>query len=169
MKAGFTGLEVTNEALAGRERLAARADPCGPRSVLPDGSPIYFRIEFRRGDPPARKASANERLSEPSLDRARKIHIWRELLEHLRSRPATFQWGERGRNADKYAVLVRNEMAPGTRGALIAAGKTPNQIGQDPNSVHLKSERGWNTYGLRPGSVGVFNSRIVGSGRVDDW
>jgi hypothetical protein len=46
---------------------------------------------------------------------------------------------------------------------------TPDQIGQDLNSVHLKSERGWNTYGLRPGSVGVFNSRIVGSGRVDDW
>ncbi|MFI7455511.1 DNRLRE domain-containing protein [Nonomuraea sp. NPDC049714] len=89
----------------------------------------------------------------------------REYLEGLRRQTAR----KGGRNADKYVVLVRYEMAPGTRDALIAASKTPDQIGQDPNSVHLKSERGWNTYGLRPGSVGVFNSRIVGSGRVDDW
>ncbi|MCE7078731.1 HINT domain-containing protein [Streptomyces sp. ST2-7A] len=74
-----------------------------------------------------------------------------------------------GRNAEKYTVLVRFEMSPGTRDALIAAGKNPNEIGQDINAVHLKSERGFDTYGLRPGSVGVFNSRIAGFGRVEGW
>ncbi len=89
----------------------------------------------------------------------------REYLEGLRHQ--THRRG--GRNADKYTVLVRFEMSPGTRDALIAAGKSPGEIGQDVNAVHLKSERGFDTYGLRPGSVGVFNSRIVGFGRVEDW
>ncbi|MEU0103547.1 polymorphic toxin-type HINT domain-containing protein [Streptomyces sp. NPDC006267] len=89
----------------------------------------------------------------------------REYLEGLRRQ--THRRG--GRNADKYTVLVRFEMSPGTRDALIAAGKRPGEIGQDVNAVHLKSERGFDTYGLRPGSVGVFNSRIVGFGRVEDW
>ncbi|MFE3455772.1 DNRLRE domain-containing protein [Nonomuraea sp. NPDC059194] len=89
----------------------------------------------------------------------------REYLEGLRWQTAR----KGGRNVDKYAVLVRYVMAPGTRDALIAVGKTPDKIGHDLNSVHLKVEHGANTYGLRPGSVGVFNSRIVGSGRVDDW
>ncbi|MGW2263742.1 hypothetical protein [Streptomyces koyangensis] len=74
-----------------------------------------------------------------------------------------------GRNAEKYTVLVRFEMSPGTRDALIAAGKRPGEIGRDVNAVHLKSGRGFDAYGLRPGSVGVFNSRIVGFGRVADW
>jgi RHS repeat-associated protein len=89
----------------------------------------------------------------------------REYLEGLRHQ--THRRG--GRNAEKYTVLVRFEMSPGTRDALIAAGKRPGEIGQDVNAVHLKSERGFDTYGLRPGSVGVFNSRIVGFGRVADW
>ncbi|MGW2046970.1 ricin-type beta-trefoil lectin domain protein [Streptomyces sp. NPDC001858] len=89
----------------------------------------------------------------------------REYLEGLR-----YQTHRRGgRNAEKYTVLVRYEMSPGTRDALIAAGKSPDEIGQDVNAVHLKSERGFDTYGLRPGSVGVFNSGIVGFGRVEDW
>ncbi|QRF06122.1 hypothetical protein G9U55_08525 [Streptomyces koyangensis] len=89
----------------------------------------------------------------------------REYLEGLRHQ--THRRG--GRNAEKYTVLVRFEMSPGTRDALIAAGKRTGEIGQDVNAVHLKSERGFDTYGLRPGSVGVLNSRIVGFGRVADW
>ncbi|SCD50642.1 intein C-terminal splicing region [Streptomyces sp. TverLS-915] len=89
----------------------------------------------------------------------------REYLEGLRYQ--THRKG--GRNAEKYTVLVRYEMSPGARDALIAVGKSPGEIGHDVNAVHLKSERGFDTYGLRPGSVGVFNSRIVGFGRVEDW
>ncbi|MER6786184.1 RHS repeat-associated core domain-containing protein [Streptomyces sp. NPDC000658] len=89
----------------------------------------------------------------------------REYLEGLRYQ--THRKG--GRNAEKYTVLVRFEMSPGTRDALITAGKNQDEIGQDINAVHLKSERGFDTYGLRPGSVGVFNSRIIGFGRVEDW
>ncbi|MGW0881758.1 polymorphic toxin-type HINT domain-containing protein [Streptomyces sp. NPDC002671] len=89
----------------------------------------------------------------------------REYLEGLRARTAR----RGGRNADKYTILVRFEMSPGTREALISAGKTPGEIGQDINAVHLKSERGADTFGLRPGSVGVFNSNITGFERVDDW
>ncbi|WP_435192926.1 polymorphic toxin-type HINT domain-containing protein [Streptomyces sp. NRRL F-5630] len=89
----------------------------------------------------------------------------REYLEGLRYQ--THRKG--GRNAEKYTVLVRYEMSPGTRDALIAVGKSPGEIGHDVNAVHLKSERGFDTYGLRPGSIGLFNSRIVGFGRVEDW
>lgn len=89
----------------------------------------------------------------------------REYLEGLRYQ--THRKG--GRNTEKYTVLVRYEVSPSTRDVLISAGKTPGEIGQDVNAVHLKSERGFDTYGLRPGSVGVFNSRIVGFERVEDW
>ncbi|WP_433230023.1 polymorphic toxin-type HINT domain-containing protein [Micromonospora sp. CA-248260] len=74
-----------------------------------------------------------------------------------------------GRNAEKYSVLVQYDMQPGTRDALIAAGKLPGDIGQDIRSVHLKMERGFETFGLRPESVDVFNSRIVGFRRMGDW
>ncbi|MEU2790954.1 hypothetical protein [Streptomyces sp. NPDC007100] len=74
-----------------------------------------------------------------------------------------------GKESEKCTALVRFEMAPGARGKLIATGKRPGEISQDVSAVHLKSERGFDTYGLRPGSVGVFNSRIVKSGRVADW
>ncbi|MFE1963305.1 HEAT repeat domain-containing protein [Streptomyces sp. NPDC059479] len=64
-------------------------------------------------------------------------------------------------------------LSPGTRDALTSIGKTPGEIGQDINAVHLKLERKLereaDTFDLGPGSVGVFNSRIVGFGRVDDW
>jgi hypothetical protein len=89
----------------------------------------------------------------------------RSYLEGLRNN--TVRRG--GRNAEKYSVLVRYEMEPGTRDALIAAGKEPGEIGQGLNAVHLKMERGAETFGLRPGSVDVFNSRIVKFGRVGDW
>ncbi|SCG06746.1 hypothetical protein GA0115259_110542 [Streptomyces sp. MnatMP-M17] len=89
----------------------------------------------------------------------------REYLEGLRHQ--THRRG--GRNAEKYTVLVRYEASPGTRDALTSIGKTAGDIGQDINAVHLKSERGYDTYGLRPGSVGVFNSRIVGFGRAENW
>ena len=81
----------------------------------------------------------------------------RSYLEGLRGR--THHRG--GRNSQKYEVLVRCEMEPGTREALIASGKTSDKIGDNRNFVHLKKERETDTYGLRPGSVGVFNSRIL--------
>jgi RHS repeat-associated protein len=74
-----------------------------------------------------------------------------------------------GRNAEKYPILVKFEMQPGTRDALIAAGKSSDEIGQDLSAIHLKTERGADNYGLRPGSVDIFNSRIVGFERIDDW
>ena len=89
----------------------------------------------------------------------------RSYLEGLRSRGG----GRGGRNADNYTVLVRYEMATGTRDALIAAGKRPENIGQDINAIHLKMERGAETFGLMPGSVDVFNAMITGFRRIDDW
>ncbi len=74
-----------------------------------------------------------------------------------------------GRNAEKYTVLVRYEMSSDVLDALIAAGKRPNEIGHDLNAIHLKIERGAETFGLRPGSVDIFNSRITGFQRVADW
>ncbi|MFF2920975.1 hypothetical protein ACFVTP_00940 [Streptomyces celluloflavus] len=76
---------------------------------------------------------------------------------------------EGGRNAGEYTALVRFEMTPGTRSALISSGKTPDKIGRGVGTVHLKSERGHETFGLRAGSVEVFNSRISGFRRVGDW
>ncbi|MFJ8685659.1 hypothetical protein [Micromonospora wenchangensis] len=74
-----------------------------------------------------------------------------------------------GRNAGKYSALVQYDMRPGTRDALIAAGKLPGDIGQDIRSVHLKMKRGFETFGLRSESVDVFNSRILDFRRMDDW
>ncbi|MGW5938065.1 hypothetical protein ACWIG3_31235 [Streptomyces celluloflavus] len=74
-----------------------------------------------------------------------------------------------GRNADKYTALVRFEMTPGTRSALISSGKSPDRIGRDVGAVHLKSERGHETFSLGPGSVEVFNSKISGFRKVGDW
>lgn len=53
-------------------------------------------------------------------------------------------------------------MEPGTRDALIAQGKWPDEIGQNVDYVHLKNERGALNFGLRSGSVDVSNSRIIG-------
>ncbi|RAG82056.1 hypothetical protein DN069_29625 [Streptacidiphilus pinicola] len=89
----------------------------------------------------------------------------REYLQGLRDRFTR----RGGRNAEKYTILMRYEMAPGTRDAMVAAGKLPEDIGSDINAIHLKSERGSDTFGLRPGSVGVFNSNILKSERMDDW
>jgi RHS repeat-associated protein len=80
-----------------------------------------------------------------------------------------------GRNAQKYTHLVRYAMEPGTRDALIAAGRGSgdnieaireayglhlDEIGQSVDFVHVKLEREGLNFGLRPGSVDVFNSRI---------
>jgi hypothetical protein len=67
-----------------------------------------------------------------------------------------------------HAVLVRYEVQPGTRDAPIAAGKLPDDVGQDLNAVHLKTERGFETIGLRPGSVVIY-SRLVDFKRMDNW
>jgi RHS repeat-associated protein len=82
------------------------------------------------------------------------------------------------RNPNEYEVLVRFEMAPGTRDALMAAGVRDEQLshaarrmgledlptfvkGQRlPGAVHVKTELDYLTFGLRRGSVDIFNSRI---------
>ena len=74
-----------------------------------------------------------------------------------------------GRKAKQYTVLVRYEMARGTRAALTAAGRRPGEIGHDLDVVHLKMEHGAETFGLRPGSVNIFNSRILRFGRMAGW
>ncbi|MDX2542566.1 DUF6531 domain-containing protein [Streptomyces sp. WI04-05B] len=81
-----------------------------------------------------------------------------------------------GRNAQKYTHLVRYEMEPGTRDALIAAGRGSgdniaairesfglhlDEIGESTEFVHVKLERGGLNFGLREGSADVFNSRIL--------
>ena len=81
-----------------------------------------------------------------------------------------------GRNAQKYTHLVRYEMAPGTRDALIAAGRGSgdniaavheafgihlDEIGESADFVHVKLERGGSNFGLRENSADVFNSNIL--------
>lgn len=46
-----------------------------------------------------------------------------------------------GRNAENYSVLVRYQMADGTKDELNAIGKLPDGIGSDTAAVHLKMER----------------------------
>ncbi|WP_432171716.1 RHS repeat-associated core domain-containing protein [Streptomyces sp. 1222.5] len=80
-----------------------------------------------------------------------------------------------GRNALKYTHLVRYEMEPGTRDALIAAGRGSgdniaaireafgidlDEIGESVDFVHVKMERGGLNFGLRENSADVFNSNI---------
>ncbi|WP_369033603.1 RHS repeat-associated core domain-containing protein [Streptomyces adonidis] len=81
-----------------------------------------------------------------------------------------------GRNAQKYTHLVRYEMEPGTRDALIAAGRGSgdniaairesfgihlDEIGESTQFVHVKLERGGLNFGLREGSADVFNANIL--------
>ncbi|WP_409059106.1 DUF6531 domain-containing protein [Streptomyces sp. SYP-A7185] len=83
-----------------------------------------------------------------------------------------------GRNAQKYTHMVRYEMAPGTRDALIAAGRGSgdniaairesfgihlDEIGESVDFVHVKMERGGLNFGLRENSADVFNSNILRS------
>ncbi|MEW1566590.1 RHS repeat-associated core domain-containing protein [Streptomyces sp. NPDC093509] len=81
-----------------------------------------------------------------------------------------------GRNAQKYTHLVRYEMEPGTRDALIAAGRGSgdniaaiheafgihlDEIGESVDFVHVKLERGGLNFGLRANSADVFNANIL--------
>lgn len=81
-----------------------------------------------------------------------------------------------GRDAEKYTHLVRYQMQPGTRDVLIAAAPGSgdsieairetydlhlDEIGQRVDFVHLNLEREGLNFGLRPGSVDVFNFRIL--------
>jgi hypothetical protein len=84
------------------------------------------------------------------------------------------------RYPDLYESIVHFQMAPGTREALIGAGARSSGrlldeqgLGSLPtiakgmgDAVHIKAELGSITYGLRPGSVHVFNSRILSFGGV---
>ncbi len=79
------------------------------------------------------------------------------------------------RHPDLYERIVRFEMAPGTRQTLMDAGaRSPGRaleeagLGHLPliqkgmsNVVHVKGELGAINYGLRSGSVDIFNSRIL--------
>lgn len=84
------------------------------------------------------------------------------------------------RHPDLYESIVHFQMAPGTREALIEAGARSSGrlleqqgLGSLPmiakgmgDAVHIKAELGSVTYGLRPGSVHIFNSRIQTFGVV---
>ena len=50
------------------------------------------------------------------------------------------------RNADEDTALVRFEMSPDIRGALVRKGETPGETGQGANAVHLRSERGTDAF-----------------------
>lgn len=86
------------------------------------------------------------------------------------------------RHPKLYEVTVRFEMQPGTKQALLAVGarsrgRLLTQEGLDTlpaigkgmtDVVHIKAEANAITYGLRPGSAAVFNSRIGKFGVLDD-
>jgi hypothetical protein len=83
--------------------------------------------------------------------------------------------GLAAKNPRLYQTIVGFEMAPGTRQALVSAGARaggsllegpelgdlPSIQGKGSDVVHIKQERGRITYGLRPGSVDIFNERII--------
>jgi hypothetical protein len=56
---------------------------------------------------------------------------------------------------------------------IVAVGEAPvaaaHGRSSPPRRVHLKSERRADSYGLRPGSVDIFTSRIVRFERKDNW
>jgi hypothetical protein len=77
-----------------------------------------------------------------------------------------------------YQHLVVYNMQHGTRSALLGNGAVSNATGaefpevaglrhissfpkNEPNIVHVKGEVGGLNFGLRRGTVGVFNSRII--------
>jgi hypothetical protein len=80
---------------------------------------------------------------------------------------------------NKYETIVKFDMQPGTRQALLDAGRRSAgrlfeeqgladipRIGKGmPNVVHIKAEDESITYGLRPGSAHIFNSRIIRFGQ----
>ena len=80
------------------------------------------------------------------------------------------------RHPELYQTIIRFDMAPGTRDALLEAGARSKGnlldemgFGDMPaigkgmiDVVHIKAERGAVTYGLRQGSADIFNSRILG-------
>lgn len=80
------------------------------------------------------------------------------------------------RHPDLYETIVRFDMAPGTREALLSAGaRSPGRLLEQaglghlpliqkgmPDVVHIKGELGAINYGLRPGSADIFNCRITG-------
>ncbi|MGH3908499.1 MAG: DUF6531 domain-containing protein [Pseudonocardiaceae bacterium] len=84
------------------------------------------------------------------------------------------------RHPDKYETIVRFEMQPGTRQAMIDAGaRSPGGLlqraglGHLPqvqkgmtDVVHIKAEGASINYGLRSGSVDIFNSRIMNFGAL---
>jgi RHS repeat-associated protein len=82
------------------------------------------------------------------------------------------------RHPGKYQRIVEFRMKPGTEDALLRAGSRdeppPMLLRQagldrlpvlrrgDQAAVHVKAELGYLTYGLRRGSVKIFNGRIIG-------
>jgi hypothetical protein len=86
------------------------------------------------------------------------------------------------RHPERYEVTVRFEMEPGTKAALLEGGARSNgklftRAGLDhlpiirkgmTHVVHIKAETKSINYGLRPGSVALFNGRIRQFGVHDD-
>jgi hypothetical protein len=82
------------------------------------------------------------------------------------------------RHPDLYERIVRYDMAPGTRQALIDNGARDRVLSHtldeaglgglpiigkgDRSVVHVKGEGGAINFGLRPGSADTFNCRILG-------
>ncbi|GAB2906917.1 hypothetical protein GCM10022245_48190 [Streptomyces mayteni] len=99
-----------------------------------------------------------------------------EYVEQLRNRFLR----QSGRKGEAYSHLVQYEMQPGTFDALVQAGRGSgdnvrqirtqfpdlplefaDEIGSSTNFVHVKLELGGLNFGLREGSVDVFNSNII--------
>ncbi|MGH3921276.1 MAG: RHS repeat-associated core domain-containing protein, partial [Pseudonocardiaceae bacterium] len=84
------------------------------------------------------------------------------------------------RHPDLYETIVRFDMAPGTRQALVDAGaRSPGRLLEESglghlpriekgmtDAVHIKGELGSINYGLRQGSANIFNRRILGFGEL---
>ncbi|MFC4856926.1 hypothetical protein [Actinophytocola glycyrrhizae] len=84
------------------------------------------------------------------------------------------------RHPEDYEVLVSFSMLPGTRDALLEAGARDLAVSQGVrelgldylpvlatkkagrSQVHIKVELGYLNFGLRKGSVKIFNDRILG-------
>jgi RHS repeat-associated protein len=87
------------------------------------------------------------------------------------------------RHPGDYEMLVKFEMQPGTREALLAAGARDNPASQavrdmgldglpvlgkgQADMVHIKAEKGYLNFGLRRKSVDIFNGRILDFGKTD--
>ena len=69
---------------------------------------------------------------------------------------------ESGTNAALLSERSVDDSAVQLRPDLACLPNVANHRRNDPGVVHFKVEKGALTYGLGPGTIGDFNSRIVG-------